>query len=132
MSLSDEERRIVVQLEMERANRTFSEVDVLRAESLWNGVCNRLYYAVYHAISALLIHDGHQVYTHHGSHALFGLHYIKTGVLPAEFGKLYNQLQTMREESDYNCAFEAEPQDLEDKIEPARQLVETIGKMVLE
>lgn len=132
MSLSDEERRIVVQLEMERANRTFSEVDVLRAESLWNGVCNRLYYAVYHAISALLIHDGHQVYTHHGSHALFGLHYIKTGVLPAEFGKLYNQLQTMREESDYNCAFEAEPQDLEDKIEPARQLIETIGKMVLE
>ena len=132
MSLSDEERRIVVQLEMERANRTFSEVNVLRAESLWNGVCNRLYYAVYHAISALLIHDGHQVYTHHGSHALFGLHYIKTGVLPAEFGKLYNQLQTMREESDYNCAFEAEPQDLEDKIEPARQLIETIGKMVLE
>ena len=132
MSLSDEERRIVVQLEMERANRTFSEVDVLRAESLWNGVCNRLYYAVYHAISALLIHDGHQVYTHHGSHALFGLHYIKTGVLPAEFGKLYNQFQTMRKESDYNCAFEAEPQDLEDKIEPARQLIETIGKMVLE
>ena len=132
MSLSDEERRIVVQLEMERANRTFSEVDVLRAESLWNGVCNRLYYAVYHAISALLIHDGHQVYTHHGSHALFGLHYIKTGVLPAEYGKLYNQLQTMREESDYNCAFEAEPQDLEDKIEPARQLIETIWKMVLE
>ena len=132
MSLSDEERRIVVQLEMERANRTFSEVDVLRAESLWNGVCNRLYYAVYHAISALLIHDGHQVYTHHGSHALFGLHYIKTGVLPAEYGKLYNQLQTMREESDYNCAFEAEPQDLEDKIEPARQLIETIWTMVLD
>ena len=61
MSLSDEERRIMVQLEMERAKKTFNEVDILKAAELWNGVSNRLYYAVYHAISALLIHDGHQV-----------------------------------------------------------------------
>ena len=111
MSLSDEERRIMVQLEMERARKTFNEVDILKAAELWNGVSNRLYYAVYHAISALLIHDGHQVNTHHGSHAMFGQQYVKTGILPADYGRLYNQLQTMREQSDYNCAFEADPDE---------------------
>ena len=130
MSLSEEERRIIVQLELERAKRTFAEVETLKAAGMWNGVCNRLYYAVFHAISALLIHDGHQVNTHHGSHAVFGLHYIKTGVLPEDFGRLYNQLQTMREESDYNCAFEADPEELENRIEPARKMIETIEKMV--
>ena len=130
MSLSEEERRIIVQLELERAKRTFAEVETLKAAGMWNGVCNRLYYAVFHAISALLIHDGHQVNTHHGSHAVFGLHYIKTGVLPEDFGRLYNQLQTMREESDYNCAFEADQEELENRIEPARKMIETIEKMV--
>ena len=130
MSLSDEERRTMVQLEMERAKRTFQEVEILKSAGLWHGVCNRLYYAVFHAISALLIHDGPQVFTHHGSHALFGQFYIKTKVLPETFGKLYNQLQTMREQSDYNCAFNAEPEELETRIEPARQMIETIDKMV--
>lgn len=130
MSLSEEERRIIVQLELERAKRTFTEVETLKEAGLWNGVCNRLYYAVFHAVSALLIYDGHQVYTHHGSHAVFGLHYIKTGILPEEYGRLYNQLQTMREESDYNCAFNADPEELENRIEPAREMIETIGKMV--
>ena len=130
MSLSEEERRTIVQLELERAKRTFAEVETLKAAGMWNGVCNRLYYAVFHAISALLIHDGHQVNTHHGSHAVFGLHYIKTGVLPEDFGRLYNQLQTMREESDYNCAFEADQEELENRIEPARKMIETIENMV--
>jgi len=130
MSLSEEERKIIVQLELERAKRTFAEVETLKAAGMWNGVCNRLYYAVFHAISALLINDGHQVNTHHGSHAVFGLHYIKTGVLPEDFGRLYNQLQTMREESDYNCAFEADQEELENRIEPARKMIETIEKMV--
>jgi hypothetical protein len=130
MSLSEEERKIIVQLELERAKRTFAEVETLKAAGMWNGVCNRLYYAVFHAISALLIHDGHQVNTHHGSHAVFGLHYIKTCILPEDFGRLYNQLQTMREESDYNCAFEADPEELENRIEPARKMIETIEKIV--
>ena len=130
MSLTDEERKTMVQLEMERAKKTLKEVEILKSAELWNGVSNRLYYAVFHAISALLIHDGHQVNTHHGSHALFGQLYVKTGILSAEYGRLYNQLQTMREQSDYNCAFEADPDELKTRIEPARQMIETIEKMV--
>ena len=130
MSLSDEERMTMVQLEMERARHTFQEVEILKEAGLWYGVSNRLYYAVFHAVSALLIHDGHQVHTHHGSHALLGQQYIKTGFLPADYGKLYNQLQTMREQSDYNCAFEADPDELKNLIEPASQMIDTIEKMI--
>lgn len=92
MSLSDEERKTIMQLEIERASRTLNEVEAIRKAELWNGVANRLYCAVSHAVSALLIRDGHQVYTHHGLHAVFGLHYIKTGILSEEYGRLYNQL----------------------------------------
>ena len=50
MSLTDEERKTMVQLEMERAKKTLKEVEILKSAELWNGVSNRLYYAVFHAV----------------------------------------------------------------------------------
>ena len=115
---------------MEKARNTLCEVETLIENDLWNGAANRLYYAVFHAVSALLIHDGHQVSTHQGSHALFGLHYIKSEKLPAEFGRLYSQLQTMREESDYNCIYDVTPEELTEKIDPAKRLIAAIETLI--
>ena len=82
MSLSIEERNIIVSLELKRARETYDDIGCLISANRLNGAANRMYYAVFHAVCALLIHDGHQVSTHKGSHALFSLHYIKTGILP--------------------------------------------------
>jgi uncharacterized protein (UPF0332 family) len=130
MSLTNDERSTLVKLEIRKAQETYEEIAILTAANKWSGAANRLYYAVFHAINALLIHDGHSVNTHQGSHAIFNLYYIKTGLLPRDFGRLYNQLQTMREESDYNCAYDISSDELNEKIEPARQLIEKITEMV--
>lgn len=130
MSLTNEERKILVALEMKKARETYEDIGILIAANRLNGAANRMYYAVFHAVCALLINDGHQVNTHKGSHALFSQHYIKTGILPREYGQLYNQLQTMREESDYNCAYDVEIDELQQRIDPARRLIDDIDKLV--
>ncbi|MBO7068074.1 MAG: HEPN domain-containing protein [Bacteroidaceae bacterium] len=130
MSLTNEERQTLVALELKKASETFEEINILAAANKWSGAANRLYYSVFHAINALLLHGGHSVSTHNGSHALFNLFYIKTGILPLEYGRLYNQLQTMREECDYNCVYEVEPEALQERIEPARRLIEDINKII--
>ena len=61
---------------------------------------------------------------------MFSLHYVKTGILDAEYGRLYNQLQTMRKESDYNCAYDVDPEELKERMEPARRLIESIEKLL--
>ena len=128
MSLSIEERNIIVSLELKRARETYDDIGCLISANRLNGAANRMYYAVFHAVCALLIHDGHQVSTHKGSHALFSLHYIKTGILPREYGQLYSQLQTMREENDYNCAYDVEMDEIEQRLKPAKRLIEDITK----
>lgn len=130
MSLSNEERTTLVALELKKARETYEEIGILIDANRLNGAANRMYYAVFHAICALLINDGHQVTTHKGSHALFSLHYIKTGILPKEYGQLYNQLQTMREESDYNCAYDVEIDELQHRLDPAKKLIDDIEKWV--
>jgi uncharacterized protein (UPF0332 family) len=72
---------------------------------------------VFHAVNALFINDGIQSNTHKGSHALFNLHYIKSGLLPADFGRLYNNLQTLREKSDYNCYYNVTEEEISEGID---------------
>jgi len=130
MSLTNEERNTLVALELKKAIETYEDIGVLIDANRLNGAANRMYYAVFHAVCALLIHDGHQVNTHKGSHALFSQHYIKTGILPREYGQLYNQLQTMCEESDYNCAYDVEMDELQQRLEPAKRLLDEIERIV--
>ena len=123
MSLKDEDRKVMVTLALERVDKTLHEMDVLRENGLWSLVANRLYYALFHAVSALLIKDHHEVGTHRGAVGKFSLFYVKTGAFTAAEGRMYSQLQKLREDSDYNCAIDVVQEDVEKLIEPTRLLI---------
>ena len=63
MSLREEERQVIVTLELEKADKTWAQMEVQIEAEQWELVANRLYYALFHAVSALLIHDKHEVGT---------------------------------------------------------------------
>ena len=96
----------------------------------WDNVANRLYYALFHAVSALLINDGHNVGSHRGAVGAFGQHYVTTGIFSLDEGKHYSRLQGLREKTDYNCAYNATEQDIAPKIEPTRLLIEKIEQYI--
>ena len=130
MSLSDEERKIVICLETEKARKTFAEIEILRQAGLWNNIANRMYYAAFHAVSALLISNGHIVGTHQGAVIMLHQHYIKTGVLEKKYGTLYSRLQTMREQSDYNCTYNATEEEITPLIPLTEEFIEKILSMI--
>lgn len=130
MSMTDEERLTLVKLELAKAHETFEEIEILRNAKKWNGAANRVYYSVFHAVNALFINDGIQSTRHKASHALFSLNYIKTGKLPSDYGRLYNNLQTLREKSDYNCFYQVTEQDIADSVELVRQFINDVEKLI--
>ena len=97
MSLNNEERQILVQRELQKAHEAYEDIEILKARGRWNGAANRLYYSVFHAVNALFINDSIEAGRHKTSHSLFSMHYIKTGILPIDYGHLYNNLQRLRE-----------------------------------
>ena len=128
MGLTEEERRIIVQLEIEKAQSIMAQIESLKVLRYWDNIANRLYYAIFHAVSALLINDGHSVNTHKGVVVLFGQHYVRTGIFDMADGKLYSQLQTMREKGDYNCTYQTSEDEVLPLIEPAHILINKIIK----
>lgn len=130
MSLKPEERRAVVTLETEKAQRTLLQAEAMYEQGFYDGAANRLYYAAFHAVAALFINDGYQVNTHSGSHSMFSLHYVKSGIVSAEEGNLYARLQTLREQSDYNCTYDITAEELRSFLKPTRAFVEHLDAII--
>lgn len=130
MSLKEEDRKVLVMLELEKAEKTLIQLDVQLQAQLWEMAANRLYYSLFHAVSALLISDHHEEGTHRGAVNKFSLYYVKEGVFTKEEGRLYSRLQRLREDGDYNCSIDVEQDEVEEKIEPTRQLIEKIKRYI--
>ncbi|MBR1683159.1 MAG: HEPN domain-containing protein [Bacteroidaceae bacterium] len=126
MSLSNDERQVIVSREMEKAQKTFDDMLFCAQEGKWEAAANRLYYALFHAMSALLINDGHYVKSHRGLMAMFGEHYIRPGIFDRKDGSLLSDLVIMRDNADYNCFFEANEEKLSPFIDPTRLLIDKI------
>jgi hypothetical protein len=126
MSLTLEERNIIVELEKEKSLSTFAEIDVLLSAKLWNNIAGRLYYAAFHAVSALLVSEGHAVGTHQGAVVQLHQFYVKTGLLSKEYGSFYSQLQTLREKSDYNCSYNASEDDILPRIPQTKSFIDAV------
>ncbi len=130
MSLDDDKRATVVRLQIEDAYGTLQDAMLLAGHKRWSGAANRLYYAAFYAVSALLVHDGHPVKSHKGAGVQFNKYYIDTGILPIDSGKLYADLEDLREEGDYNCFYRISEAELTALLPRTKEMIDTIAAMV--
>ena len=126
MSLTGEERKTIVGLEIEKSRRTFAEIEILRQADLWNTIANRLFYSAFHAVTALLISEGYPAGSHQGTVIQFHQHFVKTGILPKSDGAFYSQMQTLREKADYNCTYYATEEDTAPRISETAEFIDRV------
>jgi uncharacterized protein (UPF0332 family) len=86
---------------MNRANETMEDARILANAERWNACVNRLYYACFYAVSALLVRYGLSSPKHTGVRSLFNRQYVKTGKIPKNLARIYNDLFERRQEGDY-------------------------------
>ena len=100
--LTDEERKALVANKVRRSRETWVEAKGIIESKYWHAAANRIYYACYYMVSALLLKNGQSSHTHGGTIGLFGLHFIKTGIVSSELGKFYSELFELRQTGDYD------------------------------
>jgi len=95
------ETRVLVQYRLDRAREALTEAILLLDSGHVNTGVNRLYYACFYAVSALLLTKGLTATSHSGLRTLFHQHVIRPGLLPLGQGPLYDRLFDQRQRSDY-------------------------------
>ena len=87
---------------MARADESLEDARILAKAERWNACVNRLYYACFYAVSALLYFHSIEAMTHKGVRIKFMSEFIKTGLFDKEYGKLFSDLFDWRQEGDYS------------------------------
>lgn len=99
--MTDEQRKDIVIYRMDNAIGTLHEVTEHISNGFYNTAVNRMYYACFYAVSALLIAHKIEVKSHDGTRQKFGQHFVLTGILPKEYGKFYRMIFEKRSAGDY-------------------------------
>jgi len=121
--MNHEERKKLVKYRIEKAKDTLSEIRLHIQNELWLTAMNRLYYACFYAVSALLLDNGIEPKTHSGTKQMFGLHFIKTGIINEESGNFYAVIFNLRQTGDYDDFVDFSEEDVIELIDPANRLI---------
>ena len=119
-----------VSYRVRKAFEAFDDALILATHSRWNACVNRLYYACFYMISALAIQIDFESLTHSGLKTLFSLHFIKTGKVSREFGKLYSDLFDWRQKGDYNDHFDFDKESIEPVIPIVKAFLDVLADLI--
>ncbi len=111
---------------IERAMETIAEIEKHIENKFWNTAINRMYYACFYAVSALLIKNGISASSHSGIRLQFGKNFIKTGLIDKTHAKTYSDLFEKRHKGDYNDFFDYDEETVNRLYPKAIALIEVI------
>ena len=130
-TLTDEERNALVDYRMQRARDTLTEADNLIQGGFYNAAVNRLYYACYYAVIALLIKIGISAHTHKGAKQMFSLHFIATNKIDKRYSVFYGRLFNDRMSGDYDDFLHYDCETIDALRPQAEEFIATIEGVLL-
>lgn len=128
--MNEQDRSDLVNYRIMRARETLNEISLHIEHKLWNTAVNRLYYACYYAVIALLVKNDIKATTHAGVRQMFGLHFIKNGKIDSNLGKFYSEIFDLRQTGDYDDFIIFSKEEVLDLLAPANALITAIENIL--
>jgi uncharacterized protein (UPF0332 family) len=117
---------------IQRANETILEVETHIKNGFWNTAINRMYYACFYAVGALLVKHGIDVSSHSGTRQKFGQLFVKTGKVDKELAKHYTDLFEKRHKGDYNDFYDYDEETVVRLYPLSKKFIEKINEVLNE
>jgi len=131
MTMTAEERDEYVEYRIKSAFTTLDAAKILADNGYWNSAVNRLYYAAFYAVNALLVKNELFPGSHSGMRTKFSLHFIKTGKLDVRYGKLLSELYDWRQKGDYDNIFDYNEESVKPMFDQVFEMISTIQQLII-
>ena len=89
----------------------------------WKAALNRSYYAIFHALRAVIALDGFDAKKHSAVISYFNCHYVKTGVFEQNVSKLITSAFELRGNADYQDFYVVSKEDVQTQIGNADRII---------
>ena len=121
-----EDIKSLSEIRFEHAEECIAAAKNLAKSQNYKSAANRSYYAVFHAMRAVLAFDGIDMKHHSGIIAEFRRAYIKTGIFPKEMSDVISSLFDVRTECDYDDYFVISKEETETQIKYAEAFIKNV------
>jgi hypothetical protein len=115
---------------IERAKEDLGAAHLLFDAGNYRIANNRSYYAIFHALRAVLVFDNFDSSKHSGVIAEFRRKYIKEGIFPVEVSKMIGAAFTIRSAFDYDDMFVASKSETEEQIKNAEYIYNMLSAYI--
>ena len=124
------ERQVLVGYRLGRAHQGIEEAKLMLEAGHVNACVNRLYYACFYAVSALLLTRNISTSKHSYVRSLLHRDYIKPGQVSEEMGDHYNLLFDSRQKGDYEDLVVFDVNEVRSWIEPTKSFIDHIAGLI--
>jgi len=128
--LNKEEKQTLVKYRLEQANESIKAAQLLFENKLFTSAMNRIYYSMFYSVQALLVLN-EKAFSKHGQvKGYFNKEFIKAGIFPKEFGKLFNIVFEYRQKFDYVDMLVPGEELISDYIVEAQKFIDKISSFL--
>ncbi len=124
------EKRALIEYRMERARESLDDARIMFDASRINAYVNRLYYACFYAVSALLLTRGLSTSKHGYLRSLLHREFVKTGLIPKDLGTHFDLLFDNRHKGDYEDFVHFEAEQVAGWLKPTEEFVDHIDRLI--
>ena len=129
-TLDAESRSALMTYRLQRSDETL--VEAMADIGHYNAAFNRMYYACYYAVVALLLKHKIEASTHAGVKTMLSLHFVAKGKLSAEDGKLFIHLFELRHSGDYDDFVFCDKAQYDEYLPKAIHFIQSVKSLVAE
>jgi len=115
-----------LRLYIENAHEVLDVARLNLSNDYYGSACNRAYYAVFYAASALLFAKGMSFGKHSAVISAFRQHFIKTGELDVKWSEIYQRIMSHRQIGDYDINLRVEKEQATGDVTDAQMFVEEV------
>jgi len=107
-----------------KAQNSIEAADILLKAGMNFVAIGRAYYAMFYIAEALLYEEGFEFSKHSGVHGAFGQHFAKPGKLDAKYHRWMIDSFDERLGADYGVDIDLEVEEVQKRVEHARQFLQ--------
>lgn len=124
------EERALIEYRMERARETLGEARIMFDAGRINTYVNRLYYACFYAVSALLLTRNFSTSKHSYLRSLMHREFVKPGLIPKDLSRHFAVLFDSRLEGDYADFVRFKAEDVAGWLDKTQKFVDHIESLI--
>jgi uncharacterized protein (UPF0332 family) len=123
-------KETLIRYRKDKARETLDDARMLLRDGTPSSALNRIYYAMFYEVLALLHTKDLSSSKHTGVRALFNEHFVKAGIVPVELGRLFSRMYDFRQKSDYGDFVKIQPEKVNEWFEQAVAFINEIDQII--